>query len=242
MEGHVDEKKIEQVVAGEAPPEVQQHVLLCPTCRQRVVELAREESLFMRLLLRAVCPDSVELGEWLAGLLPAERAEDVRRHVDECPHCREEVALLQEMLAAPSHEPSLSVAARKVQRLVARLLPPSSLSAELPQAFALRGAPAKGWQYQAGNLLITLDMERTAPADYTLFGLIVSDVEEIGRFEGTLVRLKNKDGAEISTARIDDLDTFAFTSVTPGTYILEIEAEGNLVVIENVNVGNIHVH
>ncbi len=242
IERHANERELEQVLAGEAAAEVEQHVLVCSMCRQRIVELAREEAFLMQVLLRAVCPDSLELGEWVAGLLPAERAQDIRRHVDECPHCREEAALLREVLTFSSQEPVSSTVANKAKRLVARLLSSPSLPGTLPGEvlFALRGTPAGGWQYQAGTLLVTLDVERAAPADYTLFGLVVSDAEQIGRFEGTRVCLKEKGGAEVCSVQVDDLDTFVFASLSPGTYTLEIETEEGIVVIEDVKVGNAH--
>ncbi len=243
IERHVSDRELEQVLAGEAPTEVEQHVLLCPACRQRIVELAREEALLMRALLRAICPDSIELGEWVADLLPAERAEDIRRHVEGCPHCREEAELIRETLTLPAQEAVSSTLANKARRFIAQLLSPPSLPGTRSGEahFALRGAPTSGWQYRAGSLQVTLDIERAAPADYTLFGLVVSEAEQIGKFEGTLVRLKNKDGLEISSVEVDDLDTFVFTNLSPDMYRLEIETGEGVVVIENVNVGNVHV-
>ncbi|MDQ7028496.1 MAG: hypothetical protein Q9O62_01305 [Ardenticatenia bacterium] len=237
MSSHVDERALEQVLAGEAPPHVEEHVTTCALCRRRAAELATEEAVLIRVLLRMCCPDSLKLGEWVAGLLPESEARNVAHHVTVCPQCQEEAALAREMLHLSTRESSLTVAARKARRLVATLLADESPSlATAP--FALRGAPASGRQYQVGSLRITLDLEREAPASYTIFGLIVSEAEDIGHFEGLRVRLEQAPDVEVATTEVDDLDTFVFAHVTPGTYMIEIETGEGVAVIEDLIVGN----
>ncbi len=236
MSAHVDERVLEELLAGEAPPHVEEHVAKCALCRRRAADLAREEAILIRMLWRMSCPNSLKLSEWAAGLLAAQEAQQVQRHVTVCPHCREEAALAREMLSFDIQESTLAVAKRKVRRMVATLM--GGEAATLPTAFALRGAPSSGRQYQVGPIRVTLDLERESPANYTIFGLILSEAEDIGHFEGMHVRLEQPPDLEVATTQVDDLDTFVFAHVTPGTYMIEIETDEGVVVIENLVVGN----
>ena len=88
------------------------------------------------MLYRADCPPAIELGDYQLGLLLDKmRVAFVRQHVVECPHCSQELAMLDGylMVLAPqlpkSPEKRRALMARATERVkvwVGQLLPSAS--------------------------------------------------------------------------------------------------------------------
>lgn len=224
---------LEMLLAGEGLPEVKAHVRRCPSCREHLKLLADEDLALRRRLFRVNCPQPEVLGEWHLGWLEREDALQIEMHVSNCSHCREEVVLLDEVLNLPMRE--ASTISLPMRRLVAQLV--SALGQErgapLRPGFQLRGGNAGVHCYRAGDITITLDVERQPDQLFRIVGLIVADAAQIGQFEGRIASLK-RGAQEIAVAQVDDLDTFVLANVPLDEYTLEIASETEVVVIENV--------
>lgn len=236
MNSCLSEIDFERILAGEAPQEIVQHVRSCAVCRQRVLTLARQEMSFRALLYRATCPTSEELAHWLMGWLPDDAATQIRTHLDTCVECQEEVESQAEILRLPLRTvPPADEAAR---RIVATLVEPSALNGySVPKStLALRGASATaGRRYQAEDIMITIDVEHRPAERYNIVGLMVTDVGEIGQFEGSQARLVRA-GTIVAQTPVDDLDTFSFARIAEDVYTLEVDLDSEIVVIEQLDI------
>jgi anti-sigma factor ChrR (cupin superfamily) len=60
--------------------------------------MAKLENQLSKVLYRAFCPETLELGEYQLGMLSSKQANKIQTHLAECPHCRAELAQLKSFL------------------------------------------------------------------------------------------------------------------------------------------------
>jgi hypothetical protein len=177
-----------------------------------------EDTLKTRLF-RAICPEPVELGELHLGLLPPERATQLRAHVADCPHCARELGHLQTFLQDVAADLEHSVADR-VRLWLARLLPAGEAGAPAMPAFALRGEDDEPGTriYEAGAAQLSLEVQQDpdSPGDHILLGLM------LGVTTGDAVANLWQNEEQVGTAVVDELGNFTFSSLAPGRYELII--------------------
>src|SRR5690348_13938710 len=103
-------------VDGESSPDVLAHLARCRHCLERAMRLARVSGRLKLRLYRLPCPTSIELGEYHLGVLDRGRAEEIARHLEDCPLCRAEIARLSSYLGqlAPEIEGARMTPARVV--------------------------------------------------------------------------------------------------------------------------------
>lgn len=213
------------------------HLAHCPHCRGRAERLQSEEGRARRLLSRAACPTSDELGEYELELLEPVRASEIAGHVDRCPRCRTELATLGEFLTALTPDVSLSPVERLrnavdsgVRVLVARLL-----GGDTPApAYALRGEVARPSVYAAEDLQVVVEAQPAAgqPELYTVLGITTGLIEATD-YSAHLWR----DDIPINSSPLDPLGNFVFEHLEKGRYDVLITGPALQVHVPAVDVG-----
>jgi hypothetical protein len=189
--------------------------------------MAKFETNLKSTLYRITCPDSLELGDYYLGLLPKNKATEIRQHLDECPHCTRELNLLESYLKDLASELDYSLEER-VMIWIARLIPQPS--GELSPALGLRGERGKTLHYQAGDAQLTLEAQDGLYGRKTLFGLLLG-VDPAG-FQAHLWQA----GEKLAQVEVDELGNFVLESIQPGTYELIISGPKTEIYIQDVKV------
>lgn len=182
------------------------------------------EHALTKQLYRAPCPDPQVLGDFHLGTLQV-GCEEVRAHLEECSRCREELATLERFLRIRDR-PDLRI-------LLAQVWPDLRV-AEPSLAYAVRGSPQlTSATYRAGELTLALSIMED-PLDRslrTVAGILTSDVQlhpARARLIGTSYHAE---------AGLDPVGQFAFDSVPPGRYTLEVEVGETLMQVHPLEVG-----
>jgi len=214
---------------GEADPETTLHLQQCDHCRDRAKTLEREQKLLTSRLYRASCPSTDELGEFHLRMLPSDRILVISQHVRECPLCTREIDQLKEFLSdlAPVAEGNLL---QQTKQLVAQLVSGRGApSAAGEPSFALRGESDGPLTYEAGGILIVIDIQEAVDGKINILGQVAADLQD--DWTAALVKLKQKDQPELTTT-VDDLGAFRFEGLSPGPVDIQIEArDGTEIVI-----------
>lgn len=220
---------------GEASSEVEQHLARCADCRGRAAALARLERRLSAELYRIACPASEELGEYHLQLLPASRADEIRKHLAICPFCTREVAELQGYLAdlAPDVEVGLVEAMQaRVRVWIARLVEGGAM-APAPAFAGLRGDDEGPRVYEAGDVQISIEAQADAeqPGQHSLLGLLIA--AQAGTFEAHLWQR----GTHVTSVTVEDAGNFVIPNLDVGAYDLIVSGPGIEVHIPELEVG-----
>jgi hypothetical protein len=188
------------------------------------------------MLYRADCPPAIELGDYRLGLLDLARKAFVRQHVADCPHCSQELALMDSYLTslAPqlpqaAQSPGLlERAAGRVKVWVGQLLPSSATGTP---NLALRGE-ADGTEpqiYEAGEVQVSIDTQDDpeTPDRKLVLGLVMG--AETNGWQAHLWR----EHQSVATVAIDEFGNFSAAGLQPGRHQLILsgnEAEVHLAV------------
>lgn len=168
------------------------------------------------MLYRALCPSPTELGEYELKMLSGKQARIVEAHLLICPHCRQELNTLRTYLKDLSPDLEFSFVER-VKVWVATLLPGRGEGGgALDLAFGLRGDPGNVSSYQAGDALLTLEVQPdpAQPERKALLGL-VTGVDTSG-MSAALWR----EGERIAESNLDELGNLMFQELESGVYDL----------------------
>jgi hypothetical protein len=182
------------------------------------IAMADLEQGLTRKLYRIDCPDPLELGEYHLNTLASARRSQVAEHLVVCPHCRRELASLNQYLASLAPELELSLTER-VQVWIAQLL--NDGSGAWSPAFGMRGDSGAGWvsTYQAGDAQATLEIQVETDGTRVLLGLVIGiDPQGYQAYLG-------QDGQSIQQTALDELGNFVFNGIQPGVYDLVLRTE-----------------
>jgi hypothetical protein len=184
------------------------------------------ENALRSTLYRFDCPDAHTLGEYQLDLLAPEARTSVAAHAVECEACTADLQMLRAFLATPTVMPESMV--ERARRVIGALLKPDP---EL--AFGgLRGAADTDTHlYAAEDVTVSIGSGEA----HTVLGLVVDPNAAEGLLAGRPVRLIPPDGVLLATT-FDDLGNFEFEDVPSGTYALELDLLGRVVVIEPLHV------
>jgi hypothetical protein len=227
---------------GEATEEVIFHLEHCDHCRQRAQALADQEESVLARLYRTACPDAHLLGEYHLGFLSGREAENVAQHLAGCPHCRHELAQLEDFVGelAPTLELGRLDQARQSLRVwIARLLDREAgasgpgLPALAPLGLGVRGEDNGPQLYQAGAVQLSIDLQADSqrPDRNLLLGLMIG-VDPAG-FEAHLWRA----GRHLLTVPVDELGNFAFPDLEAGRYDLIVAGPDTEIHVQDFQVG-----
>lgn len=188
-----------------------------------------------RKLYRVDCPDSQELGDYHLNLSIGERQQQIRRqqirqHLEVCPHCQEELDSLIQYLKSLQHELEPGILER-TRIWVAERLPDFSSSGLAP-AFGMRGenGPERVAAYQAGEAQVSLEIQEGPDSRWTLLGLLLG-VEPQGFAAGLWQR-----GEPVSSSDVDELGNFVLRIAEPGSYELILAGPEGEIHIHNLDV------
>jgi len=176
---------------------------------------AAAQQALMKLLYRADCPPSLELGEYQLGILDKARHSAIAKHVSDCPHCAAELAQLQGFVtrinpqAAP--EPSLADRIRSGVRVLAAEL----LGGTQRPAIALRGNEANAPAiYMADDIQVSLEVQPDPEhlGRSMIIGLVIGP--ETPQWQATLWQTN----VLVASTDIDDAGAFALSDLASGEY------------------------
>jgi hypothetical protein len=177
------------------------------------------------LLYRVDCPSTTDLGEYQLGMFSSERTNQIQKHLENCPHCRQELSQLEEYMQDVSsdlHVDPLS----QVRVVIGRLLKGGLTlgrfeeNALVPALAGVRGSIENSRIYQAEDVQIAIE--------------VYEDGEHIGRFAmtglmskmewaGSQVDLRDSEKLIVETI-VEAAGEFAFTDLTSGKYSLVIKS------------------
>lgn len=226
------ETDLDAALAGEAPPQILDHLRDCPACRTRLAERAAEEAPVRARLFRVDCPSSEHLGEWQMGLLQPDQAAAIAAHLASCPWCQHDVDTIAEILAQPLAMDESPFAG--LRRLVARLVQTNIVGSPGQAALALRGQKGGSRAYQADDLQVTIASEPLASGRLLLVGLLTSTGTTLEDFRGTRVQLFQHHQL-VAETEVDELGNFTFDGLTPGQYDLALPFENEVLLIPNLD-------
>lgn len=101
----IDESLLLEYAIGDASDEIRQRVAQSPACQAVVERLAREVIPLMTTLYRSDCPDTESLVQYQERHLDGIKQLLIRRHLQECPVCQEEIRLLVDIDTATIESP-----------------------------------------------------------------------------------------------------------------------------------------
>jgi len=207
----MDNTQIISYVEGEADEVIVAHIKKCLYCAERANRLTLFQNRLRAQLYRATCASSMELGDYHLGLLPASQKLVVAQHIRECPHCRREIAELEEFLAEPEILANDLFYPARV--LFAQLVGGS----ESVLAFReLRGKEDESFIYQAEDIQIVIDVQDDVEQMglKTLLGLVT------GLETNDFTIQVNQGDPVIATTSVDEIGNFIISHLAPGHYQL----------------------
>lgn len=215
----LDDTQIISYVEGEADDAIMAHMKECPYCAERANRMTLLQNRLRARMYRSDCPSAMELGDYHLGLMPASRKLVIAQHLRQCPHCRHEVADLEEFLV-PEGQPDFMTTAKV---LFAKLVG----TEDKPAFGALRGESKGPLTFEADGVVITLDMSPGSNSHLSLLGQLAADDQD--EWTGATVELQQ---AEISplTTSLDDLGAFRFETVRTGSIKFSITSPGGVVI------------
>lgn len=217
---------------GEAP-DLARRIAGDPASAATAADYARLQGGLRRALHRFDCPTPHALGEYALRFTAVDESARIAAHLRDCPRCADELRQIGAFMDDddPAPAPALR-AGERLRRLVAALLPTPGASG----AFALRGdADPATRNYEAAGLTITLDLAADRRGAVALTGLLVPE-DEGDVVAGIAVLLIDSDGARRDTMA-DEWGNFAFETVAPGEYRLEITLGDGIVTIDSLPIG-----
>lgn len=225
----IDPNKIESwhldaYVDGFAPSDVMAHIEDCPTCRQKVAAIRKENDRLKTSLFRYNCPDTDQLLNYQWGLLPVEESLRVSTHLIKCSYCLQESQQLSPPLLEKQPEQKAGYITSKLQnfRLHIAHLAPYQLSVvrhSEPELTVIRGQSPITQVYKIAELDMDIVLNHWLENDKTYFlqgQLLGIKPDQLVVFQVSLLQ----DNEQLITSNLTDAGVFKFPSVKSGNYHL----------------------
>jgi anti-sigma factor RsiW len=233
----ITEDQISAALDGLTDPIVQAHIAQCPSCAVRIEHAQAIEGTLKLTLNRWDCPPAQRLGEYVLALITSPTEErSIIRHLEQCAHCKAEVAELGAFLVADTASVKQAVPqparpesgwGQSLGRVFAKLVPRSP-------ALALRGAATGPIMAEADGTTIVLDVQPVAEGQVTILGQVVAADQDL--WTGALVELRQS-GALQATTTADDLGSFSCGPFAAGSIQLAITPPvGQTLVLPQIDV------
>ena len=212
-----------QLMAYLADPDANQETALhlqgCPYCQEKVKALDRFQKRLKTLLYRSTCPSSQELGQYYLRMAPANQRLIIAQHLRECPHCVNEINVLEEFLKKDSLQPDPD---RSLQRILARLVSGPAGTGSSQFFPALRGQAKDLPIFEAEGIVITIDIQTSPNGQVSLLGQLAADDQD--QWTGAMVELKQVYNTSVTTT-LDDLGAFSFEMISPGSMQITVTSQ-----------------
>jgi anti-sigma factor RsiW len=224
------DEQISTVIDGTAAPAVHAHVSQCASCAQRLAQARGMEQSLRTRLYRWDCPSPQQLADYQVRRANPSEARAIAAHLAGCVRCTEELAELQQFLAAdvPLEAPQPAPMPPKTSPWGALFARPQ------PQrpAVALRGAGPGPLMAAVGDTTIFLDVQPAA-GQIALQGQLVDADQD--RWVGALVEIRQS-GALVATAEVGDLGGFTCAALPVGATELRITPRhGRMIVLTDLD-------
>ena len=162
------------------------------------------------------------LAEFQVNLLPSKEEKQIRKHLDECPHCQAEQDSMANYLKSLGPDLEYSPAER-IRILIGRLankLDGLSITGPqiIPQPITLRGDAAPTQMYVAGEYQVVFELEpdRQFSSTWSLNGLLIG-----GDTQGWSAAL-TRAGEEVMQSTVSATGNFVLEGISPDTYDLTL--------------------
>ncbi len=172
-------------------------------------------------LYRIECPPSQTLGEYHLGMLPAEAADGVARHLAHCLHCRHEVETLAGFLAAEEETAVKPTWLKRVRTILAELVPPTGIGFPAEPALSgVRGSLDDETRlYQAEEWQVALELQADDPAQKSLLGIVFGP--PVAAWQ---VQWQQAD-KRVWTTAVDETGAFEIPNIQLGEYDLILQSD-----------------
>jgi anti-sigma factor RsiW len=222
---------------GSASPAVAAHVSRCAFCAAEVERLRETDALLAAALYRRDCPSSDDLLLYQANLLGRIERRRIKRHVDGCRQCQEELAQLGAAAQEPASSSLMDQAAQAARRVLTAVLAPPPLApalavraGEAPGARDKRRLECRAEGYALSLVVIPL---AAGEAFARIEGEVLLDGAPAPR--GGAVRLLRADGAAAAEDEVDEFGFFHLEGLARGRYAMQVELPGVVVRIEELD-------
>ncbi|MFN2199690.1 MAG: hypothetical protein ACK2UO_00695 [Caldilineaceae bacterium] len=216
----------------DADAAIHAHLTRCPFCRDRAKELAQEQNSLRTALHRANCPDADTLRDYQFGLLSGHETGLAELHLQVCPYCTHHVATLREFVAdlerLEEHDVTEPSMLRRIRWYLANAvdgglrLGPSLGGVrggrdESSASYAAGGSSEAG---EGGEIRIdtAVRVDTKRPEQRVLVGSVIGPGTEIDDVAVGWSADLWLNGALIASEPLDDLYSFRFVNLRPGSY------------------------
>jgi len=226
-----DETILLDYITGLASAKLRSEIERTPSSIAEAKSLAQEIGPWMPYLHRLACPDTEQLVNCQEKRLSGTERLVIKRHIDLCPLCREELQILQDMDDVP-----ISLPMNPLREWVEALLQPSLIPA-IGQA--VRGDIQC---YRTPDLLIHINTRKGhgQPRSWTLRGqmrdedgLPFIDVESV-----ELQSLEPNEEPSTYPCTLDAKGAFVFRELPSGQYRLTVITPDSEISIRQLGIGN----
>jgi hypothetical protein len=182
-------------------------------------------------VLRQVCPESLQLGEYQKGLLDPAEAAVVERHATDCPHCQVELQALDAFLGDELDTASLLDGLKEIVLVWGRSL---ASGAGLRPAFGIRGSAAlRAQTFTAGHLWLAVTIQPDEDGHKKLLALVTRE-DGYPLEHGTA--WLSREGRSVAGGRVDADGNLVIGAIAEGEYDLAIQCDGTRVWVRGVSV------
>jgi hypothetical protein len=232
-----------------------EHLRLCAHCRARAGTLARQTRQLSQFLYRAKCLSTDALQDYHFGFLSAQQMADCTAHLQSCPHCTRELAMLARFMVSDAEElagvaPSFASLEpsreggllQRIQTVVATWLQggPAGLT---PAYAGLRGGDSNQQLFGAGDFQIGIDIHLSVehPGQRELIGSLLgyesTDLLDSAEAATPVWQAHLwQAGRLVGVAPLQELGDFVFANLIPAVYELNIVGPGIAICIDTVAV------
>jgi anti-sigma factor RsiW len=231
--GALEDWELAAYAEGEANAKVGAHLEVCPACRTQLSSYRALAGNLAQRLYRSNCPSTELLREYAWKFLPQDQNKSIESHLEDCPHCQSEIGELRQALADEKPESSTgwlekaARAAEKARLIVANLLAPPLQPQLLP---SLRGEGHEALLFEAGDDVLSLNLERDQKGGYFLRGQLLA-FKPIPFLEANAFLAGAEENPMTIQASLDENGSFSMANVMPGVYRLTIHWSDKRIVV-----------
>lgn len=230
----LDDLDLIAALDGAIDVNVQAHLQVCTSCARRANDLAAIQQTLQQRFYRMFCPTSEDLLAFQQRMINPERYIAIANHLYECPHCTNELCLLEQAVANTGIFPTVGLfpTNRIALKLEKHGLFPSATSTRSQRSY---GSLGDQYVYRADRIRLMLSVERTfgRPSRCIVTGKL--SVGNASNQHGMTASILS--GEQIlSCSLIDTLGCFTIEDVPSGNLTLSLRLHDYEVVIDSLKV------